>query len=165
MKTRRDVSMLYSVIIPCYKSSRTIRGVVEETMQKFEEMNRGQVEFVLVDDCSPDEGATVTELRHLVEEYPCVRVVELAKNSGQHNEDPLHSLKHSESHAFVFNIGQLKNVSQDINGADRLQIGYDEVFDYLVDRRQHSAGCKRDKRHIISPISINRCNHHHTDLR
>ena len=60
--------MLYSVIIPCYKSSRTIRGVVEETMQKFEEMNRGQVEFVLVDDCSPDEGATVRELRHLVEE-------------------------------------------------------------------------------------------------
>ena len=58
--------MLYSVVIPCYKSSRTIRGVVEGTMQEFKKMNRGEVEFVLVYDCSLDEGATVRELRHLV---------------------------------------------------------------------------------------------------
>ncbi len=77
--------MLYSVIIPCYKSSATIRKVVEETMQEFAKMNLGELEFVLVDDCSPDGGATVQELRKLVEEYPCVRAVELAKNGGQHN--------------------------------------------------------------------------------
>ncbi len=77
--------MLYSVIIPCYKSSATVRKVVEETMQVFEELDCGQLEFVLVDDCSPDNGATVRELRSLVAQYPCVRAVELAKNSGQHN--------------------------------------------------------------------------------
>ncbi|MBQ4176011.1 MAG: glycosyltransferase [Lachnospiraceae bacterium] len=77
--------MLYSVIIPCYRSSETIRKVVEETMQEFVHLDVGQVEFVLVDDCSPDNGATVRELRSLVADYPNVRAVELAANSGQHN--------------------------------------------------------------------------------
>ena len=77
--------MLYSVVIPCYKSSQTIRKVVEETMRQFQEMKVGDVEFVLVDDCSPDNGATVQALRGLVKDYRNIRVVELAKNSGQHN--------------------------------------------------------------------------------
>ena len=77
--------MLVSVVIPCYKSSETIRKVVEETMAQFEQMKRGEVEFVLVDDCSPDDGATVRALRTIVKDYPNVKAVELAKNSGQHN--------------------------------------------------------------------------------
>ncbi len=81
----RKTDMLYTVVIPCYKSSETIRKVVEETMQEFEKLDRGELEFVLVDDCSPDEGATVRALRGLVRDYPNVRAVELAKNSGQHN--------------------------------------------------------------------------------
>ena len=51
--------MLYTVVIPCYKSAGTIRKVVEETMEQFEKMKAGELEFVLVDDCSPDGGATV----------------------------------------------------------------------------------------------------------
>lgn len=77
--------MLHSVIIPCYRSDQTIRKVVELTMAEFEKMGRGDYEFVLVDDYSPDGGKTVQALRGLVEDYDCVRVVELAKNSGQHN--------------------------------------------------------------------------------
>lgn len=139
MKTRRDVSMLYSVIIPCYKSSRTIRGVVEETMQKFEEMNRGQVEFVLVDDCSPDEGATVTELRHLVEEYPCVRVVELAKNSGQHNAQ-MAALNYAKGD-FIISMdddGQTSPTQLE-KLLDEIQKGYDIVYAYYP-HKQHSGG-------------------------
>lgn len=77
--------MLYTVVIPCYKSAGTIRKVVEETMEQFEKMKAGELEFVLVDDCSPDDGATVRALRELVKDYDNVRVVELAKNAGQHN--------------------------------------------------------------------------------
>ena len=131
--------MLYSVIIPCYKSSRTIRGVVEETMQKFEEMNRGQVEFVLVDDCSPDEGATVTELRHLVEEYPCVRVVELAKNSGQHNAQ-MAALNYAKGD-FIISMdddGQTSPTQLE-KLLDEIQKGYDIVYAYYP-HKQHSGG-------------------------
>ena len=81
----KEEGMLHSVIIPCYKSNQTIRKVVELTMEQFRVMDRGDVEFVLVDDCSPDGGATVRALRGLVDDYSNVRVVELAKNAGQHN--------------------------------------------------------------------------------
>ncbi len=55
--------MLYSIIIPCYKSSRSIREVVEGTMEVLEETGRKPYEFVLVDDYSPDGGDTVCRLR------------------------------------------------------------------------------------------------------
>ena len=77
--------MLYSIVIPCYKSSQTIRKVVEMTMQELERLNRKDYEFILVDDCSPDGGETMAALLSLVRDYPCVKVVELAKNAGQHN--------------------------------------------------------------------------------
>lgn len=77
--------MLYSIIIPCYNSSKTIRKVVELTMAEMEQLGRTPFEFVLVDDFSPDGGQTVSELEALANDYPSVKVVELAKNSGQHN--------------------------------------------------------------------------------
>ena len=77
--------MLYSIIVPCYKSSHTIRELVELTSAKKEEMGRTPFEFVLVDDCSPDDGETISLLKELADEYDSVNVVELAQNSGQHN--------------------------------------------------------------------------------
>ena len=77
--------MLYSIIIPCYRSSKTIRKVVELTMKELEAIGKTEYEFVLVDDCSPDGGETMAALMGLVRDYTCVRVVELAKNAGQHN--------------------------------------------------------------------------------
>lgn len=77
--------MLYSIIIPCYNSSKTIRKVVELTMQEMDRMGKTPYEFVLVDDFSPDQGATVRELEALADDHPCVKIIELAKNSGQHN--------------------------------------------------------------------------------
>lgn len=77
--------MLYSIIIPCYNSSKTIRKVVELTMQELDKLGRTPYEFLLVDDFSPDGGATVKELEALANDYAYVKVIELAKNSGQHN--------------------------------------------------------------------------------
>ena len=82
---RNGDQMLYSIIVPCYKSSHTIRELVELTSAKMEEMGRTPFEFVLVDDCSPDDGATIATLRDLHREYDFVNVVELAQNAGQHN--------------------------------------------------------------------------------
>ncbi|MDO4517760.1 MAG: glycosyltransferase [Bacillota bacterium] len=76
---------MYSIIIPCYKSAKSIREVVEMTSEELKNLNRTPFEFVLVDDYSPDEGATICELRSLADDYDFVRVVELAQNAGQHN--------------------------------------------------------------------------------
>ncbi|MBQ1489902.1 MAG: glycosyltransferase [Eubacterium sp.] len=77
--------MLYSIVIPCYKSSHTIRNVVELTMQEMDKLGRVPYEFVLVDDGSPDGGETSREIKALAEDYECVRAVCLARNGGQQN--------------------------------------------------------------------------------
>ena len=81
----RKVNMLYSIIIPCYKSSRSIRQVVELTSEELTKLGRTPFEFILVNDCSPDDGETIRELRKLADDYSYVTAVDLARNCGQHN--------------------------------------------------------------------------------
>ena len=129
--------MLYSVVIPCYKSSQTIRKVVEETMEQFRIMERGDVEFVLVDDCSPDEGATVRQLRSLVQDYPNVRVVELARNGGQHNAS-MAGLNYAKGELIISmdDDGQT-SPTQLPKLLDEIEKGYDIVYGYYP-HKQHS---------------------------
>lgn len=77
--------MLYSVVVPCYKSDKSIRQVVELTSAELDRLGRTPYEFVLVNDCSPDGGLTINALKEVANDYPFVKVVDLAKNSGQHN--------------------------------------------------------------------------------
>ena len=129
--------MLHSVVIPCYKSSATIRKVVEETMEQFGKMNRGDVEFVLVDDCSPDDGATVRELRSLVKDYPNVRAVELAKNAGQHNAS-MAGLNYVRGDLIISmdDDGQT-SPTQLPKLLEEMDKGYDIVYGYYP-KKQHS---------------------------
>lgn len=76
---------MYSIVIPCYKSAETIEAVVIETSKEMNIMGRNDYEFVLVNDCSPDQGATINKLKDLASQKPYVKVIDLAKNSGQHN--------------------------------------------------------------------------------
>ena len=131
--------MLYTVIIPCYKSSETIRKVVEETMAQFEQMKRGEVEFVLVDDCSPDDGATVRALRSIVRDYPNVKAVELAKNSGQHNAQ-MAALNYAKGD-FIISMdddGQTSPTQLPKLLAE-MDKGYDIVYAYYP-HKEHSGG-------------------------
>lgn len=77
--------MLYSIIIPCYRSCHTIKQVVEETAAEMDKLGRTPFEVVLVDDFSPDNGETLATLKNLADDHEFVKVVELAQNSGQHN--------------------------------------------------------------------------------
>lgn len=73
-----------SIVIPCYRSSKTVRSVVEDTIAEVKKIGY-DIEFVLVNDCSPDEGATISVLREIADQYSFVKVVNLGKNAGQHN--------------------------------------------------------------------------------
>ena len=77
--------MKYSIIIPCHNSSHTIRDVVELTSKTMNELGCTPFEMILVNDFSPDGGATSDVLISLSEEYDNVTAVELARNAGQHN--------------------------------------------------------------------------------
>lgn len=129
--------MLYSVIIPCYRSSKTIRSVVEDTIQEFKKMGLNDLEFVLVDDCSPDDGATVNELRALVRKYSDITVIELASNAGQHNAQ-MAGLNYAKGDIIISmdDDGQT-NPNQLPYLVDELEKGYDVVYAYYP-RKKHS---------------------------
>lgn len=130
--------MLYSIIIPCYKSAKTIRSVVEMTSKEFDKMNRVPYEFVLVDDFSPDGGETIRELRAVADDYDFVTVVELAQNAGQHNA-VMAGLNYAKGDVLIAmdDDGQT-HPSQLPVMFEEFEKGYDIVYGYYQDKK-HSA--------------------------
>lgn len=129
--------MLYSVIIPCYNSSQTIRKVVELTIEELERLGKTSYEFVLVDDYSPDQGATVRELESLADKYPCIKVVELARNSGQHNAI-MAALNYASGDAMIAMDDDLQtHPSQLPVLLEEFEKGYDIVYGYYP-QKKHS---------------------------
>lgn len=129
--------MLYSVIIPCYKSSHTIREVVEQTASVLNELGKSPFEFVLVDDCSPDEGETLSVLKQLADEHEYVKVVELAQNSGQHNA-VMAGLNYAEGDVLIAMDDDLQtHPSQLPKMFESFERGYDIVYGYYP-QKHHS---------------------------
>ncbi len=80
--------MRVSVVIPCYRSTSALPRLVTELYEILKDHD--SVEIVLVNDASPDEGATwniITELAkaHAGQAKRTLIGVDLALNSGEHN--------------------------------------------------------------------------------
>lgn len=73
----------YSVVIPLYRSEKTIGTVVAEVEDEFRRLGIERYELILVNDCSPDRVLDVVV--GLAEKNPRITVVDLARNSGQAN--------------------------------------------------------------------------------
>ena len=129
--------MLYSIIIPCYKSSHTIREVVELTAAKMEELGKTPFEFLLVDDCSPDDGETLATLKDLADEHEYVNVIELAQNAGQHNA-VMAGLNYAEGDVLIAMDDDLQtHPSQLPKLFEAFDQGYDIVYGYYP-QKHHS---------------------------
>lgn len=130
--------MLYSVIIPCYKSSRTIRKVVELTSEELERLGHPDYEFILVDDYSPDGGATLQEIKSIAEEYSYVKAISLAKNAGQHNA-LMAALNYANGdYVIAMDDDMQTHPSQLHYLLDEIEKGYDIVYGYYPSK-QHSS--------------------------
>lgn len=70
-----------SFVIPCYGSEKTIESVVNGVIETVQDKNL--FEIICVNDCSPDNVYSVLE--KLSGKYEFVKVINLAKNFGQHN--------------------------------------------------------------------------------
>lgn len=129
--------MLYSVIIPCYKSDQTIEHVVDMTREEMVRLGREKVEFVLVNDCSPDGGKTIAKLRGMAEKHKDVKVIDLAKNSGQHNA-LMAALRHADGDVIIGmdDDGQT-HPSQLGKLFEALDEGYDLVYGYYPDKKHN----------------------------
>lgn len=127
--------MFYSIIIPCYRSSKTIRKVVEMTMHELEKLGKKEYEFVLVDDCSPDGGETIAALLGLVRDYDCVKVVELAKNAGQHNA-VMAGLNHASGDTFIAMDDDMQTHPSQLKLLlDEFDKGFDIVYGYYPEKK------------------------------
>lgn len=73
---------MVSFVIPCYRSSQTLPGVVEEIRGAMEKLTEYEYEVVLVNDCSPDD--TFLVIRELCGKYENITGINLARNFGQH---------------------------------------------------------------------------------
>jgi undecaprenyl-phosphate 4-deoxy-4-formamido-L-arabinose transferase len=126
---------MYSVIIPCYNSSRSIREVVEQTAITLKELERVPFEFVLVDDHSPDGGATLRELRALADDYPYVTAIELAQNAGQHNAI-MAALNHASGDFIISMDDDLQTHPSQIHILlEEIDKGYDVVYGFYPDKK------------------------------
>lgn len=76
------MSQLISFVIPCYRSAKTIRNVVEEVSAAMEGLKQYRYEIILVNDGSPD--GTFEVIRSICEKRKEICGVNLAKNFGQH---------------------------------------------------------------------------------
>ncbi len=74
--------MKVSFVIPCYRSAKTLPGVVTEIKETMQTLQQYSYEVVLVNDCSPDD--TFDVIRKLAEENTNIMGVSLARNFGQH---------------------------------------------------------------------------------
>ena len=127
---------LYSVVIPCYKSSKTIRTVVDSTIEEFEKIGIRDFEFVLVNDCSPDDGATRTAIFDLSDQYPFVKSIDLGKNGGQHNA-LLTGLRYADGEYIVSMDDDMQTrPSEIIKLISKLNEGYDVVYGYFEKKQE-----------------------------
>lgn len=75
--------MKISFVIPCYRSTKTLPGVVEEIKKTMESRPEYGYEIVLVNDCSPDD--TFETIKELASKDKNILGISLAKNFGQHS--------------------------------------------------------------------------------
>ena len=78
---QRRRAVLFSIVIPCYKSYGTLEIVIQEIRDTMSKRPDIDYEIILVNDCSPD--ATMELIQRLCREDSKIKGVELAKNVGQ----------------------------------------------------------------------------------
>lgn len=71
-----------SFVIPCYRSAKTLEGVVAEIRETMQNMTAYEYDIFLVNDCSPDDTYEVITV--LAQKYKNITGMSLAKNFGQH---------------------------------------------------------------------------------
>lgn len=75
--------MKVSFVIPCYRSEKTLPGVVAEIEETMNGLGKYEYDLVLVNDCSPDNTANV--IREMCDEKSYIHGLSFARNFGQHS--------------------------------------------------------------------------------
>lgn len=125
-----------SFIIPCYRSEKTLPGVVSEIEEKMKTLARYEYDIFLVNDCSPD--STFEVIRELVKEHENIKGIDFARNFGQHSA-LMAGLRYSDGDYVVCLDDDGQTPADEVDKLlDKLEEGYDAVY-AKYDHKQHSA--------------------------
>ena len=128
---------MYSIIIPCYKSANTIETVVDSVVSKMDELGRTDYELILVNDCSPDEGKTINKLIELAKKRKYLRVIDLAKNSGQHNAT-MAGLRAAKGDVFICMDDDMQTRPSELPKMfEVFDSGYDVVYGVYTQKKEN----------------------------
>ncbi len=75
--------MRITIVIPCYRSENTLENVVKEARSEIQKRPENEYQFILVNDCSPDN--TFDVITKLCEEDKNIIGIDLSRNYGQNN--------------------------------------------------------------------------------
>ncbi len=129
------MSQLVSFVIPCYRSAKTIGGVIAEIDDIMGTMKEYSHEIILVNDCSPDD--TFEVIRDICAGRKDITGVNLARNFGQHAAlmAGFHYV-HGENVVCLDDDGQTP-ANQVGRLLQALENGYDAVY-ARYEHKQHS---------------------------
>ena len=119
--------MKISFVIPCYRSQKTLAGVIREVQETMATLNGYTYEIILVNDASPDD--TFSEIRRLCKEN------DMAKNFGQHSA--LMAGFHEVSGEIVVCLDDDGQTPANEVGKllDKINEGYDVVYAEYANKR------------------------------
>ena len=124
-----------SFVIPCYRSEKTLSGVVAEITEKMKTLDAYEYDIVLVNDCSPD--GTLEVIRELCRENDKIKGIDFAKNFGQHSA-LMAGLRYSDGDYVVCLDDDGQTPADEVDKLLRkLEEGYDAVY-AKYDHKQHS---------------------------
>lgn len=117
---------LITVGIPCYKSEKTIKQVVNEIREEFLKQNRYRYQIVLVNDGSPDD--TFEVIRGICAQDTNVVGVNLSKNYGQDCAQ-FAAISQAEGNIIVFMDDDGQHPAEGIFSlVEKIEEGYDLVY-------------------------------------
>ena len=128
--------MLISVCIPCYNSSRTLPGVVDEIRSEFANHDDYEYQIVLVNDGSPDNTFEVIE--QLCAEDDRITGVNFSKNQGQ-SSAKMAAVKYALGDYLVYMDDDGQHPAYGIfTLVEKLNEGYDVVY-ARFSKKKHNA--------------------------
>ncbi len=124
-----------SFVIPCYRSEKTLPGVIAEIETKMNTMDSYTYEIILVNDCSPDN--TIGTIRELCSTHAEIRGIGFAKNFGQHSA-LMAGLRHASGDIVVCLDDDGQTPADEVDKLlAKLEEGYDAVY-AKYEHKQHS---------------------------
>ncbi len=126
--------MKISFVIPCYRSEKTLGGVIEEIQSTMSEIGH-DYEIILVNDCSPDN--TFEVIRELASKNKNILGINLAKNFGQHSA-LMAGMRHSTGDVVVCLDDDGQTPANEVGKLlGKLEEGYDVCY-ASYGKKQHS---------------------------